>query len=318
MNWTALDRSGGLVRIHDALVTFPTGEIHEVPDPDVALPIQTVCATIGPLTLVAYRGHKDNSVRVISSAGWTAKLADACDGKWPIAIATEADLFEVTWLLPPDRKFRGVADVDDEVWSLDKTEPVPGDSPLLILDFDGYTCRFENDGSDPVTVQYGIKLGYHQTVNGRTVGADFSPNAPNRILLSDASGLYEVTTHPESTLYPARLSDRGDVAWYPGGFAAYADILTRPVEAPRPAPAPNPTPVPTPAPVPPIVVTPPTPTPQPVPVPTPTPQPAPVGFSKQQVTELVSRASNRLPWLLKRLGGPPAMRQAVAEELEQQ
>lgn len=79
----------------------------------------------------------------------------------------------------------------------------------------------------------------------------------------------------------------------------------------------NLTPAPQEPPAPPTIPNPGTPVPNPGTPPSapPTPSPVPV-YTKQEVQELVNRASSRLPYLLKRLNGPSEMRKAVQRELE--
>jgi hypothetical protein len=258
MRWTPLDRYGQLVIVDGPRVHFSTDERHTAPSEAVATPYAPVVARDAGVTLLLYRGHEDDSVRVLANTGWAATLqpgsvpdkwAKGCDGKWPLGIAIVGHRkFRATWLKPgtedrvlAPRKRRGVADLDfnDPKMPLITylpDAPVTEDSPLVLLDFDGERCEYEVEGADPRTVERGgvsMKLGYSQVVNGRVVGHDASSSA-NRIILADHDGIFVVCEGDAAVQFPARLDVMGNVACFEGQFFLYADIRTRPIVIVKP------------------------------------------------------------------------------------
>lgn len=246
MLWSALARTGELARINGAAVNSRVA-----PAADVAAPYAPVYAAVDGIELLLYRGHDDDSVRVLASTGFLATLAPGsvddkwakgCDGKWPLGIAVVGPLkFRATWLKPgtrdgafAPRKRRGVADIDfsGEVPTITfhGDALVREDSPLVLLDFDGERCRFEVEGDDPTTDIQGATLGYTQRVNGRIVGHDAAPGAPNRIILADHDGLFLVCESDAAVRFPARLDVHGNVACFEGQYFTNADIRTRPLK----------------------------------------------------------------------------------------
>jgi hypothetical protein len=253
MRWTALDRFGVLVNVDGDRVSFGAGLIY-APEAHIAAPYAPVAAADAGVTVLLYRGHEDDSVRVLASTGWAATLATGsvtnkwakgCDGKWPLGLTLIGHRqFRATWLLPGledgtvgPRKRRGVADLDfaGPVPLVTPQAPVAvaEDHPLVLLDFDGTHCEYEVGGNDPRTVTRNgvtLALGYSSVVGGRVVGHDAS-TAANRILLADTDGLFVVCESDAAVRFPARLDVHGNVACFEGQYFTLADIRTRPVLA---------------------------------------------------------------------------------------
>jgi hypothetical protein len=146
---------------------------------------------------------------------------------------------------------------------------------------------------------------------------------------ANAPGLGFLRDGTLSTLEPAPLdtqqssyfgiSESGEVWFAVSGFDTLEpwEYRLEPKAKPLPAPTVPTTPQEPPPPTIPPKAEPTVPTPPSTPTPPPAPPQVPT-YTKQEVQELVNRASSRLPYLLKRLNGPSEMRRAVARELEAQ
>jgi hypothetical protein len=248
MNWTALDPTGRLARISGRSVEFHDGRNADLPV-DPYTPVYAADEIGGVLV---YRethptDNARNSVRYATTAGQQGVLSEQCEGKWPLAIRRLAPgRFEVAWIN------RGVqvssvtmAEVllePFEVRALGERTITPA---MILMELDQLSGTLRVDATDDGYDRRSFTAGgqtrsliHWQEVEGRAVGIDGAPDAPNRLLLADTDGWYVVSDYSETVLFPARLDLRGNVAAYPGLYFTNAAIRTRPLasapDKPRP------------------------------------------------------------------------------------
>src|SRR5688572_30946908 len=230
MNWTALDRLGTLVKVQGQSVSFPDAGFTSHGTPYVP-----VCAfdPDSGICLMAYRDAHLDSVHFIDSRGVQGKLADKTVGKWPIAIRrTGPGSFAVAWiqdgLITIGRAQMNVS--GSEYAIAFATESIP--AALILLTLDPITLDLTDAGyvmREVTRAGLTIPLIYPQEENGRIVGVDGRPGAPNQALLADGDGWYTVTTDPASALFPPRLDINGNVATFEGQYFTNAQIRQSPI-----------------------------------------------------------------------------------------
>jgi hypothetical protein len=284
--FTALARTGRLVRCVARRVRFEGSLTDFIADVPVYSPV-FACDPLSNIGVMVYRGAEDDSVRFLTTRGEQGLLQSGphgCEGKWAIGVATvEPLVFRATWILK-GRRQRAVADIDlsgaQLKISTGATLDVPGFA-LTMLSFDGIEPSYGNaDGiEDAVPVTRGdqtLLFNYPVEVNGRIIGHDGAPGAPNRTFLADVDGFYLVSETTPGVQFPPQLDRYGNVALFEGQYFSNNEILSRgqfkpaPIVVPVPEPEPPPV-VPEPPPPPPVEtpVVPPPVTPPVTPVPDP-------------------------------------------------
>jgi hypothetical protein len=230
MNWTALDRLGTLVRVQGQAVSFPGAGYNAHGTPYVP-----VCAfdPDSGICLMAYRDANVDSVHFIDSRGVQGKLAEKTVGKWPIAIRRIGPgVFNVAWIQDGLTTIgRARMTVSGSEYAIEhSTEQIP--AALILLTIDPITLDLTDAGYNMREVTRAgltIPLIYPQEENGRIVGVDGRPGAPNQALLADGDGWYTVTTDPASALFPPRIDVNGNVATFEGQYYSNEQIRQSPI-----------------------------------------------------------------------------------------
>ena len=259
--WTALDPYGNLSVITERTAKMSDGVTVEL----TANPYTPVYAADGVGDLLVYREWHptDNSLNRVLFAStrpvgpaWQGQLAESCEGKWPLAIcALGQGRFLVAWIerwSNVSRAGLAVVDVGARTITPEPSRPIPPSMMLLEVRPDR---SFIVDDTGPEAggrrfvdvVRGGVRrtLVHVQEVNGRVVGVDAGQNAPNRVLLADQDGWFQVAENDKAHLFPPRLDMFGNVTTYEGDYWPNMAIRTRPADfTPRPEPSPALPPVP--------------------------------------------------------------------------
>jgi hypothetical protein len=320
--FTALANTGRLVRCEARRVRFEGSSTDFITDVPVYSPV-FACDPLLNVGVMVYRGAKDDSVRFLTTGGEQGLLQPGphgCEGKWAIGVAmVDPMVFRATWILK-GRRQRAVRDIDlsgapTKVWPGALLD-VPGFA-MTMLSFTGWECTYGNgDGIlDAVPVTRGgrtLLFNYPVEVNGRIVGHDGAPGAPNRTILADHDDFYLVSETTPGVQFPPQMDRYGNVALFEGQYFSINEILSRgpfvpapPIVVPVPEPEPPPV-VPEPPPPPPVEppVVPPPVTPPVTPVPDPEGSVPPAQKPKIDpvIVELAGNWLSRLlaKWLGKR------------------